>query len=483
MIKLIKYFLLFLFILSKGFAQDLDSLSKRLKTAGHDSIKLKILVQLSEACNEQEILKYALPAVEIADGLLQKTKERLPVLKLKANALNNVAYYYMNKGENEKALHHNFESLKIQKEINDKKGITVSLNNIGSIYESLGDIALAIKYWDEGLQIAEEMNDKSVIGILLTNIGTIYKNQGDIETALKYFIRSLRVREDVNDKLGIGYALNSIGTIYDLKKDTAKALDYYRKSLKIRESFDDKFGIGSTLNNIAVIYSDNRDLMGALHYYFMSLSNWRAIGNIEGMSYTQRNISDVYYKLAYKKDRQKDRQKNLGLARLYCDSALRFGRELGFPDNISGAEELLSAIDEANGNFKGAFEHYKQFILFHDSISSEKTRKLSLKNQLSYEYQKKEAIMKEKQEKERVITEEKSRFQQIVIIAVTFGLLLVIVFAIFIFRTLKITNFQKHIIEQKQKEILDSIHYAKKIQSAVMSNENYIGKTLKRLSS
>jgi hypothetical protein len=69
-----------------------------------------------------------------------------------------------------------------------------------------------------------------------------------------------------------------------------------------------------------------------------------------------------------------------------------------------------------------------------------------------------------------------------VIGSVAFGLLLVIIFAGFVFRSLKATRIQKIIIEEKQKEILDSIHYAKRIQTALMTNEKYIEKNLKRLS-
>jgi hypothetical protein len=41
---------------------------------------------------------------------------------------------------------------------------------------------------------------------------------------------------------------------------------------------------------------------------------------------------------------------------------------------------------------------------------------------------------------------------------------------------------QKQEVEEKQKEILDSIHYAKRIQTALLTSEYYIEKNLKRLS-
>jgi len=60
--------------------------------------------------------------------------------------------------------------------------------------------------------------------------------------------------------------------------------------------------------------------------------------------------------------------------------------------------------------------------------------------------------------------------------------------SLYIFKLLKVSRAkgfqisdQKKHIENKQKEILDSIHYAKRIQSAMLSSEKNIERTLKRL--
>ena len=42
-------------------------------------------------------------------------------------------------------------------------------------------------------------------------------------------------------------------------------------------------------------------------------------------------------------------------------------------------------------------------------------------------------------------------------------------------------DFIMQLVEEKQREILDSIHYAKRIQMALMPNENYISKKMKKL--
>jgi hypothetical protein len=79
---------------------------------------------------------------------------------------------------------------------------------------------------------------------------------------------------------------------------------------------------------------------------------------------------------------------------------------------------------------------------------------------------------------------------------------LVLLLAGFIFRSLRITRkqkniielqknkveeqkqkveHQKHLVEEKQKEILDSIHYAKRIQQSLLPTEKYIERHLNRL--
>jgi hypothetical protein len=68
------------------------------------------------------------------------------------------------------------------------------------------------------------------------------------------------------------------------------------------------------------------------------------------------------------------------------------------------------------------------------------------------------------------------------------GLLLVVLFALFMVQRFRLTNkqkkiieVQKHVIEEKQKEMLDSIHYAKRIQRALLTSEKYIQRKMKEL--
>jgi hypothetical protein len=94
-------------------------------------------------------------------------------------------------------------------------------------------------------------------------------------------------------------------------------------------------------------------------------------------------------------------------------------------------------------------------------------------------------LAKAQQEKKDEINLEKDKRQQILIFAVCGILILVLGFAINIYRNFlqkqkaNIELQEKNkIIEEKQKEILDSIKYAKRIQTALLPQDKYIERVL-----
>jgi len=486
---MLKRFALFLLVLPGSFASvmpaygqtdPVDSLTRALTNAKHDTDKLRILVQLSEQNEFSDALKYGQPAIELADKLIANRSNKpflLMLNKYKAVAVTNIGLQYENQGDILKALDQYILSSKIWEASGDRKGQASSLNDVGFIFEHQGDIPKALDHYGRSLKIREEIGDKKGIAESVNNIGFIYKSQGDFTNALTYYNRTLKLYEEMRlpngqpeDKVGIGRTLNNIGHVYHNQGDLSKALIYYNRSLKLHEEAGNKEGIATLLGNIGAIYRNQGDLVKALEYGKNSLHLYKKMHDIKSSGIALNSIAAVHMK-----------QKKYALALAYSDSALTIAYQMSFPSSIQNTEKLRAKIDSARGNMKGAFEHYKQYIIYRDSINNENTRKAGVKNQLKYEYDKKEAVMKETQEKERAISEEKNRFQKIIIWSLVLGFLLVLIFAIFIFRTLRITHLQKAIIEEKQREILDSIHYAKRIQRSLLPTEKYINRNLVQL--
>src|SRR5204862_277271 len=153
----------------------------------------------------------------------------------------------------------------------------------------------------------------------LNDIGLIYYNQHESLKALIYYERSLKIEEETDDQPGIGSALNNIGLIYERLGQFPKALEYFNKSLKIREELSLKLGVAMSLNSIGA----------------------------------------VLFKMAS----GTDKQQKYAQASVYVNRSLALSKELGFPKNIRNAEYVLSKIDSAQGNYSGAFEHFKQYII------------------------------------------------------------------------------------------------------------------------
>ncbi len=455
---------------SVDFDPTIDSLKKALKNAKHDTTRCEILNELAGSAGDDEWPAFNAQLKKISENNITSATNAATknfYLKHLANSIINIGYLSQLQGNISEALEAYQKSLLIYEEINNKSGIAFSLNNIAAIYERQGDITKALDYYHKSLKIREELNEKNEIAASLNNIAVVYYSQADYPHAIENLKKSLNIRKKMQDKKGIAIALNNIAGIYQLQGDSSIALNYFNESLKLRQELNDKDGIANSLSNIGLVYSKQGQIEIALSYFQKSLILREEIRDKRGIANSLNNIAGLL--LIKKKSAE---------ALKYASRSLQTAKELGFPENILNAEQTLSRIDSVLGNYAGAFEHFKNYIIYRDSINNEGTRKASVKSQLKYEFEKKEAVIKEQQEKERLVAEEKNRFQKIVIWAVVFGLFMVLIFAVFILRSLRITKHQKSIIEEKQKEILDSIHYAKRIQTSMLPTEKYISRLL-----
>ena len=399
-----------------------------------------------------------------------------------ALSFNNIGLIYNDQGKIKEALDYYDRSLKIRDEIGDKKGVAFSLNNIASLYASQGKTKEALACYDSSLKILEEIGNKAGIASSLNNIGAIYNTQGQQEEALDYYTRSLKIRKELGAKEGIAISLNNIGYIYKDQGQLKEALDYFSRSLKILEEIGFKAGIATSLNNNGYIYDKLGKIKDALDYYNRSLKMQEELGNKAGIALSLINIGNIY-----------DDQGQLNKALAFGKKSLTIAQEIGSPDRIKASSRLLCNVYEKQGNGMKSLEMYKLYVTMKDSLSNAETQKATAQQQAKYAYEKQKTIddaANEKQkaldgaEKDKLIAieKEKKETQQIVSGAISLGLILVIVFLLFVFNRLRVAKRQQKIIEQqkeavehahdelevKNQEIMDSINYAKRIQSAIL---------------
>ena len=491
-----KQFLFFILLLpSLLSAQDpyLDSLVAALKVAKQDTVKIKLLNELSEICEINDILSYAEPCVILCNKALKlklKLKNEFYLRNL-SDAINNIGFVAEQQGDSPKALEHYTKSLKIREDLNDLVGMAASYNNIGVIYKNFGNISKCLDYYHKSLKISESLKDENAIALVLDNIAAVFSSQEDYAKALEYYKRALVIYEKTQEKSGIALALNNIGYIYNCQKNIEKSLEYYFKSLKIHEEINEEQGITASLNNIGLIYKEKGEYQKALEIYNRSLKIYQKINDKSGIAHTLNHIANTY--LA---------QGKLEKALINGKQAFTISNQLGYPKDINTSAATLKRIYKMQNNYKDALAMYELQIIMRDSINNKKTKTASIKKQIQYQYEKKAAAdsvkhSEEQKVKNALLTAQNAQLKQEKTqrLALYTGLAFVIIFLGFVFNRFKVTQKQKIIIEQqkilvdtayeqlheKNKEVMDSINYAQKIQRALITSEFYIEKTLNRL--
>jgi len=470
--------LISLLAIAQSTHKQVDSLLSLLKTTKEDTNKVNILNVLS---GELSNIGLHDSAIFCANEAIRNSNS----IKGKADGYSNIALIYFHQGNYPEALKNQFIALKMRQEIGNKRGIASSYGNIGNVYYKQGNYPEALKSYFSCLKIFEEINFTKGSASSYNNIGLIYQRQGDYVQALKNFIASLKIDRKTNDKWGIASCLSNIGITYSYQKNYTEALKNHLEALKLDEEIsDNQQGIANDYNNLGDVYAHLGNYKEALQNHLASLKIREEIGDKAGVVSSYNNIGIVYIN-----------QHKAIEANSWLQKGLQLAKELGIKEDIKQGYYNLTKADSILNDYKAAFEHHKLYIIYGDSLNNEETKKKSLQASMQYEFDKKEIAAKAEQDKLDAINAEEKKKQQIVIYAVAGLLVLVAVFAAFMYNRFRITQKQKQVIEEqkvlvdkayetlheKNKEVMDSIRYAKRIQTPLITSEKYIGNTLNRL--
>lgn len=476
-------------------AQNDDSLKTVLKNVKHDTTRARLIVAISDVCEIEEIESYARQAIALCEQNL-KSKDLPKVtakiyLKYLAASYNNMGYISDQHGDIPKALEYYHKALEIQEQISDKMGMAYSLNNIGYIYNNLNDVPQALEYFHKSLKIQEEINDKYGLAVSYINIGTVYKENGNLAKAIEYFEKSLKLKTEINDKEGIAISLLNIGAIHYNKGGYKDALGYFSKGYKLYDEAGNKYGLAYANINMGYVYQDMGDIDKAMECFQKSLVIQEETKDKAGIARTLHYIANILFIKGKTAEAVKAAERSLQLS-----------RELGYPEPISNISHLLARIYSKTGKYKEAYQMQVLFKQMSDSLKSISNKRSALQKSFQYEYDKKAAADSVKVVEERKVFELKMKQEKTQRWALYFGISLIALFSVFMYNRFRVTRKQKQIIEtqkvevdqqreladerriiaegqkqiieEKQKEILDSIHYAKRIQQAMLTSEDYI---------
>jgi serine phosphatase RsbU (regulator of sigma subunit)/tetratricopeptide (TPR) repeat protein len=292
---------------------------------------------------------------------------------------------------------------------------------------------------------------------------------------MPYYQKSLKLRQSLKNDYDIGYSYSYIGNYYSTKQQYDSALFYHQKALKHRLDTEDTRSIADSYLLIGSTLIKKKKFEEASDYFQKALLKYAQINDKKRLAETYRNYAEVFIAQGNNTD-----------AENFLKQANQLATETGSIDNLILIADELAEIKYSNEEYQAAYDHLRYHTNTFKSTSGEGKYKDIVKNILAYKNE------KEKKIRQLEFDQEQER-QEFMVYAISTVLILVLFFLIFVFNRLKLTRKQSEIIaskkaqvdkafielEIKNKEILDSINYAKRIQSAMLPSKEIINSSFK----
>lgn len=409
-------------------ASKIDSLKNLLALAKDEREVASLCHQLAAKLNEskpKDALPFADSAIRIAARILDTT------LLIDATISRGIALF--NLSEYASAMTCQMQALDLARLVNDELRMAACYTNIGRLYSRQPDQHEREKeYYRKSLVIREKYHDKQLPSTYL-NMSTAFVSEQNYDSARFYAQKSIDAVADTTDPKILAYSYNTMGSIYFTEKNYANAIVWFEKSKKIKEVINDRRGLISSYANIGESYA----MLGEFGTATENLNIALALATSLRNKFLQ---SEIYF--------------------------------------------TLSDVYKMQGDYKGAYDMFQMHTLYRDSILDDQKRSEMLELQEKYEVtqkQRENELLKSAND----IQAESIRRKDLLNYSVVACLLLALgggLYTFYAYRQKKKANLeisrQKVELEVRNKEVFDSITYAKRIQYTLLANTELLNKNL-----
>jgi len=408
-----------------------------------------------------------------------------------------LAFEYSGLGNYAQAIEHMYRAKAYAEKTSDNKLKALTYYDLGEIYLRWDNYKQSAFYLNKSLIIPNGLDTAEIVRANLL-IGIDYSSIDLDSTAIVYYKTALSLAKSRrSDGLKYDHIYNNIGISFMDQGFLDSAKFYHDSSLTLRLANSNMSDIGQSYNNIGSLKYELEEFDSALYYYKKGLE-YRIKGKLKwsGIIESKLNIGKALIEL------EKYSEANSILEKAYDTLA----RSHNIALNIRAAR-FLEQLNKKKGNFKDALKFNKVLQHYQDSLSTmwqneEMMRLLSVSKYQNKLFQ--DSIQQAEKDRTMVLEEEqRQRTNEVILTAFISVVLLLLGIVVLIYRNLRskkraaiIITEQKHEVElqrdlarkrqqdaedhqktvQQQKDLLsdrnreitDSITYAKQIQQAIL---------------
>lgn len=437
---------------------------------------------------------------------------------LRLNAINDIAWKVLFAAP-DSAFNLAQTQIDLARKIKMMKWESGGYNIQGVSYAVRGDYKKSMTFFEKCLELKYIEKDKKGAAATLNNIAMLYENMGNYPKAFETIFSAIKIKEELKDSLGIANAYGNLAVVYDNIKEYEKSYGYYKRAIEIHTKINNDKGLARVYHDMGINLKERGKLDSALIMFEMSKSKFKSFNEEKVEIYT--NIGVIQIDKGMFKDAESNLLFGLELAKQYEDKgneataygnlgflyfkskhygkAIEFGKkgydianEIGALKELKDNSYFLYQTYKEIGNKEKALFFYEKHIAIKDSIINEDKSKDMARFEVKFEFEKKEAASKLEQEKRDALANAERKKQRVVLILVSVFLFFVSILAVVIFRSLRLNQkknkiiteqneiviHQKHLVEEKHKEITDSINYAERIQRSFLATTEHLNANL-----
>lgn len=503
----------FVFLVLLGLVQPLmaenaafmNATKKRLASAQDPLQKLKLYQALIDSCDISNNSIYAWPMYRYADSLAQhgKKEDKVKFLNAKAHALEGIAYYY-------KLGDSSFICLKraaqIYQQLHQPRYTASRWLSIAENYGYKGKLFLRLDALQRGFAAMKAMNYYQGLSRFSMQMAFLYADVGDKERAVFYMNQSQKYEALLGDTLRLARNQYVTGLFYARLELFDDAIRFLKSSTQRSKRQKDNEQVATNEVGLASILLQK----GSYNECESLLLNFLAKQHPADMYYwnARQLLAEVYVRtgsvpkaipfhtslLDFGKKEKNDLTILVASICLVKDfaalkdwkAAKQYALEAENLIELSGirSDELIvrsihARADSTLGNFKEAY--FQSFFVkqISDSLGEAEVKKKGQYEAFRYELNQ-QKLADELKSKEEINKQKRTRNT----FMVAFGSMVLVSFgALRSYRRKKrdhlLIQAQKAVVEQKKEEILDSIEYAKRIQTAILPPPRIVKEVLR----
>jgi serine phosphatase RsbU (regulator of sigma subunit)/Tfp pilus assembly protein PilF len=370
------------------------------------------------------------------------------------------------------------KALELAKKTDHEYGIANIYNTMATIYHDQGNFQKAVECYDVARKHAEKLGDVTMMAVIYSNMGNTYESIGDYSGARHYLLESLRIFIETKDNKRLAGTLLNVGILYSEHGQLDSAMYYYNEALKAPIP---KEGILASIHSsMATCYRRMNKPLEAEKHLLIAIDIAKELNSDYYSTNYYIELSDIYiYQGKYAE------------AEKLLLKALDFAHKDGLLASETQANYNLYQLYEAQKQFPKALKYHVQYTFLNDSMNNKDRNNAARELEKKYQNEKKQVEI-EKLNAEKLASEKESeRKGQLLLYALIGGLLVLCAlgFAVYAFIRMRAANSrlqvlnkkvlqQKDELQDKNKSITDSIHYAQRIQNVLLTSQGYIRESL-----